>query len=105
MQALNQGVPVVCVPFCCDQYDIAVRVVRRGVGACMSRRASAGEFEAGLRSMLADHGSLEAARQLASAMTRENAATVAANELLELVEGERALTDTTASPAEGSADL
>ena len=81
MQALKHGVPVACVPLCCDQYDVAVRVALRRVGARLSARSSVDQLASAVRRLVHDPASLAAARRLGARITAEDGAGTAADEL------------------------
>ncbi len=86
MQALRHGVPVACVPLCCDQYDVAVRVVLRRVGARIAASSSVDQLASAVRRVLHDDGILASARRLGARIRAEDGAATAADELERLAE-------------------
>ena len=81
MKGLRRGVPIVCTPLCCDQYDVGVRIALRGVGERLSARSSVDQLRAALRRVLSDRRYRDAAGRLASRMAAEDGAATAADEL------------------------
>jgi MGT family glycosyltransferase len=86
MQALRHGVPVACLPQCCDQYDIAVRVVMRRVGARLSPSLSTDRLAAALGRLLDDDQMVARARQLGEQIRGDRGSEAAADELERLAQ-------------------
>jgi len=81
MTALSFGVPVICVPFGRDQYDIAARVVWHGTGVEVSKDASAEQIGPAIQRVLSERAFTGSAKRMAAALSREDGAENAANEL------------------------
>ena len=81
MTALSYGVPVLCVPYGRDQYDVAARVVWAGAGLEISKDATTAEIRQAIRTMTDAPDFKKSAQKLAAAMAAEDGAETAANEL------------------------
>ncbi len=81
MTALSHGVPVLCVPYGRDQYDVAARVVWAGAGIEISKNASTDQIGSAIKAMLATPRFKESASRMARAMSAEDGAETAANEI------------------------
>ena len=83
IRGLAAGVPVMVVPMGRDQPDNAVRVVQRGVGLKVSKRASPKRFAAAVSGALADG----AMRARAAALAERIAPDIGAPKAIEALEG------------------
>ena len=81
MTALSYGVPVLCVPYGRDQYDVAARVVWAGAGIEISKDAGTENIRAAIKRMLSTPRFKESAVRLAASMSTEDGADNAANEI------------------------
>ncbi len=71
IRALAAGVPLVVMPMGRDQADNAVRVVACGAGVQLSAGAGVGRLRSTVERLLADEGTLSAARTMARTIARE----------------------------------
>lgn len=74
-KALDAGVPLVCIPTGRDQPDNAARVVHRGAGIRLPKRAHPDKIAAAITRVLGDPSYRSAASRLGQAMRDEAAAT------------------------------
>jgi UDP:flavonoid glycosyltransferase YjiC (YdhE family) len=98
VQALAHGVPLVCVPLRGDQHDVAARVVHAGAGVRLRAEATVDQVAAAVGRVLAEPRFQEAARRLAVAMTPEDGAEVAADEVEALAHSHRRATPISQKP-------
>jgi UDP:flavonoid glycosyltransferase YjiC (YdhE family) len=91
IKALAAGLPLVILHHGRDQGDNAVRVVARGAGVAVSRRASAPKIALAIAKVLGTAAYREAAARLGQAILRDAAGTALLDEL-------ESLTPTTGSP-------
>jgi UDP:flavonoid glycosyltransferase YjiC (YdhE family) len=70
--ALSYGVPLICMPMGRDQGDVAARVVWRGVGIKISKKATPRAFRSAITRVLNDPGYRDKAKTIASDMARKN---------------------------------
>lgn len=69
LEALAEGVPLVCLPLGNDQPGVAARVAARRAGVVVSRtRLTADRLRAAVQSVLKDGGCRRAAREVQAAM-------------------------------------
>ncbi len=81
MAALRRGVPIVCIPGFADQPEVAARVVLRGAGVRLRTRPSPEDVRTAVTKLLMDPSYREGAERMADAISRENGAVVAADEI------------------------
>ena len=87
MAALTHGVPLVCIPgLGRDQEPVAIRVSELGLGVGLERDASAHTIRGAAKTILADDGYLERARDFARRTGPIDGAQRAAHELLALLD-------------------
>jgi UDP:flavonoid glycosyltransferase YjiC (YdhE family) len=70
--ALSYGVPLICMPMGRDQGDVAARVVWRGVGIKISKKATPQAFRSAIVRVLNDSSYRDKAKTIASDMARKN---------------------------------
>ena len=85
MKALAHGIPLVCLPLVGDQSDVAARVVHTGAGIRISRDASPMHIRTALNRVLNEPSFRHGAQRIAKAMSAEDGAKMAAEELETLV--------------------
>ena len=81
IRALAAGVPMICIPLGRDQYDVAARVVWRGAGAKLSKRAGPRLIGRTVTRLLEDRRYREAASELAASISKETEQDLAVREL------------------------
>ncbi|MFJ6112700.1 nucleotide disphospho-sugar-binding domain-containing protein [Agrococcus sediminis] len=81
VKALAAGCPLLLLPHGRDQADNAVRVVLRGAGRTISRRASSRRIAAAAAALLQDAGAAAAARRLGTAIVRDASGPALVDEL------------------------
>lgn len=81
MTALKFGVPLVCIPMGRDQADNAARVVWRGAGLRLSRKAGVAELRRAMLQALEEPRFREGARRIADSIARDDTPNVALDEL------------------------
>jgi UDP:flavonoid glycosyltransferase YjiC (YdhE family) len=84
-QALLAGRPMLIMPYNFDQPDNAARIVRLGVGRVLSRALYSAKRASRELEQLLDDTYQQRSRELASAVSRENGAALAANSLERLL--------------------
>jgi MGT family glycosyltransferase len=82
--ALADGVPLVCVPDQRDQPDNAARVIARGAGVRVSKRASPAKLRRVIAAALADPALKRGARAMSEALARSDGAVAVADRLEQL---------------------
>ena len=65
LRALKHGLPLLCLPMGRDQHDNAARVVARGAGLCLDRRAAPAEIRTSLQCLLEEDSFRSAALEIA----------------------------------------
>jgi MGT family glycosyltransferase len=90
MVALQVGVPLLCIPFRGDQFDVAARVVAAGAGRRLPRSASRRSLRRVISEMLADGRYREAAERMARSLATSGDGATRALDELEQVAAERA---------------
>jgi UDP:flavonoid glycosyltransferase YjiC (YdhE family) len=86
MRALTNGVPLLCLPMGRDQDDNAARVVARGVGLRLSRRAGAAKIARAVERLLREPSFRSRARELGRIISTEAADDPATRELEDIAE-------------------
>lgn len=81
MKSLAAGVPLVVLHHGRDQADNAIRVVRRGAGVAVPRRAPADDIAAAIERVLGDARYREAAARLGAAINRDVSGSALLDEL------------------------
>ena len=71
IRALAQGVPLVCIPFGRDQPGNAARVVARGVGLKLDKKADVASIRQAIQRVIAEPAFRDSARQLGKQITEE----------------------------------
>ena len=84
IKALAYGIPLVCIPQGADQFDNAARVVARGAGLRISRRAGTAALRAAIRRVVEEPHFRENARRIAAGIAEELREEHAVEELEEL---------------------
>ena len=80
MKGLVAGVPIVCMPTGRDQPDNAARLVHRGVGVKISKRASPAKISAAVQQVLDDPSFRTAAARLGEQLSADAASGAALTE-------------------------
>jgi MGT family glycosyltransferase len=79
--ALRAGLPVVCIPDCRDQPDVAARVVEAGAGIRLPKKASAARIRKAVERGLSDPSLKAGAMRIAEALNRRDGAAAIVDEL------------------------
>ena len=85
MKALAHGVPLVCIPILGDQPDNAARVVARGAGVRLKPDAPPEQIRVAIQRILHEPSFRDGARRLGTAITSQDGARAAADELESLL--------------------
>jgi len=85
MKALAHGIPLVCVPLVGDQPDNAARMIARGAGVRLRSDAAPAQIRVAIRQVLNEQSFRDGARRLGTAITAQDGACTAADEIKSLV--------------------
>lgn len=85
LRALRAGVPVLAIPHCCDQAEVASRLSRRGLGRFLMPTARPRHIRRTIDQMLADRALQERAQRAGEQLRREHGVTRAADSIERIV--------------------
>ena len=94
LDALAEGVPMLCLPLAFDQPGVAQRVQRAGAGLALPGSASARRIEAALRRVLRDESLRQGARRLRAEIAGGGGARAAADIVEQVVHATQGPADT-----------
>lgn len=86
IRALAAGLPMLCIPLGRDQYDVAARVVHRGAGSKLGRKAGPAAIKRSVTTLLEDERYRESAGEISASISAEAGEDLAVRELEALAE-------------------